>query len=122
MSEEVSKIAAAKSMRQRYLRSLNSSVDMTKSAQKLGKPDASDSTFEWLKQIIRSSSRGILELFKEVDPTNTGKITPIEFKNVINKLNLGLSSYEVNLLLDYCNTTSDGFLNWMSFVNKIQFK
>lgn len=97
-------------------------MDITKSVGKLGKPDAADSTFEWLKQIIRSSSKGVLELFKEADPTNTGKISPIEFKNVINKLNLSLSSYEVNLLLDYCDVNPDGSLNWKSFVNRIQFK
>jgi len=89
---------------------------------KIAKPEASDATFERLKQIIRSSSKGIYELFKEVDIDNSGKISPKEFKAIIQKLNVGLSGYEIDLLLDYCDISDDGYVKWMSFVDRIRFK
>lgn len=98
------------------------SVDTGTRPIKIAKPEASDATFEHLKQIIRSSSSGIYELFKEADPSGIGKVSPKEFKSVINKLNVGLSNYEVDLLLDYCKTFPDGYIDWMSFVDRIRFK
>lgn len=99
-----------------------STSQLSSSLKKTNKQTASENTFEWLKQIIRSSSKGVLELFREIDHSNSGKVSPMEFKTVINKLNLGFSGYEVNLLLDHCDIGSDGYIDWMSFVNRIRFK
>ncbi len=51
---------------------------------------------EKLRQIIRSSSLSFEDIFKKFDEDGNGFISSIEFRNAIRKLNLGLSSREID--------------------------
>lgn len=78
-----------------------------------------NSVFDKLKQYIRSSRNNILELCRQYDTSRIGKITNLEFRNVIKKLNLGLTTIEINQLFDFINVNSDGSVNYESFVNRL---
>jgi hypothetical protein len=78
--------------------------------------------FEKLKQFIRAGRNNIIELFKQADVNQTGRVSAIEFRNVIKKLNLGLTSIEVNQLLDFADIFPDGTVDWKSFINRILLK
>lgn len=82
----------------------------------------SDDVFEKLKLYIRSGNNNIANLCRAVDRNNSGKITCMEFRNVIKKLNLGLTSIEIDQLLDFANINIDGTIDWQSFVNRIVLK
>ena len=51
---------------------------------------------EKLKGILKCSSRPMKEIFDEFNPDGDGQITQVEFRNAIRKLNLGLSSKEID--------------------------
>jgi Ca2+-binding protein (EF-Hand superfamily) len=78
--------------------------------------------FEKLKHYIRAGKKAIVDLFKQADKNNTGKISSVEFKNIIKQLNLGLSSIEINQLFDYVDISGDGYVDWMAFINRILLK
>ena len=49
-----------------------------------------------------------------------GSISNLEFKNALRALNLGFTSKEIDLLLNYINENGDGMINWMDFMRKLQ--
>lgn len=55
--------------------------------------------FEKLRQIIRTSPLNFEQIFKEFDSDGNGFITQTEFRNAIRKLNLGLTSREIDKLM-----------------------
>ena len=68
--------------------------------------------FEKLKQIIRTSSKSFQDIFKEMDSDGNGYISEVEFRNAIRKLNLGLTSREIDQLMRKIDTNSDGKISW----------
>lgn len=75
--------------------------------------------FDKLKLYIRTGKTSIVDLFKEIDQDHTGRVTTLEFRNVIKKLNLGFTSIQINQLLDFADVLSDGTLEYNSFINRI---
>jgi len=55
--------------------------------------------FEKLRQIIRSSTKSFEEIFKDFDTDKNGSISQVEFRNALRKLNLGMTSREMDKLL-----------------------
>lgn len=51
---------------------------------------------EKLKGILKSSARSFEEIFAEMDSDGNGTLSLVEFRNAIRKLNLGLSSREID--------------------------
>ncbi len=51
---------------------------------------------EKMRGILKTSSRPLLEIFNDFDEDGNGVITAIEFRNAIRKLNLGLSSKDID--------------------------
>jgi Ca2+-binding EF-hand superfamily protein len=51
---------------------------------------------EKMRGILKTSSRPLSEIFNDFDEDGNGVITAIEFRNAIRKLNLGLSSKEID--------------------------
>lgn len=50
----------------------------------------------------------------------SGSISNLEFRNALRALNLGFTSKEIDLLLNYINENGDGMINWMDFMRKLQ--
>lgn len=49
-----------------------------------------------MRGIMRTSSRPLQDIFNEFDVDGNGVVTSLEFRNAIRKLNLGLSSKEID--------------------------
>jgi Ca2+-binding protein (EF-Hand superfamily) len=79
-------------------------------------------TFEKLRQHIRSGKINLIDACKEYDPNETGKISIIEFRGALKKLNIGLTSIEVDQLMDFLNVDQKGMVDWKSFVNRMYLK
>jgi hypothetical protein len=76
--------------------------------------------FEKVRQIIRSSSKSFEDIFREFDEDGNGTISQTEFRNAIRKLNLGLSSREIDKLMERIDTNSDGKIDWREFMSKFK--
>jgi len=76
--------------------------------------------FEKLRQIIRASTKSFEDIFKEFDEDKNGFISQVEFRNAIRKLNLGLTSREIDALLAKIDTNSDGRIDWQEFKSKFR--
>ncbi len=75
---------------------------------------------EKLRQIIKSSSQSFDSIFKEFDSDENGFISEVEFRNAIRKLNLGLSSREIDKLMLRIDTNQDGKIDYQEFVAKFK--
>ena len=78
--------------------------------------------FEKFKVHVRSGSKSLYDEFQEIDKNKSGKVSSVEFRNVIKRLKLGLSPIEVNQLLDFANVLPDGSVDWRSFTSRILLK
>jgi Ca2+-binding EF-hand superfamily protein len=57
-----------------------------------------------MKKLVRSSDKSLEEQFLEFDKFNTGFITNLEFRAVMRKLNIGLSTYDIDSVLNVCES------------------
>jgi len=71
-----------------------------------------------LRQIIRSSSQSFEDIFREFDEDKNGTISQVEFRNAIRKLNLGLSSREIDKLM----AKSRFKLRWQNRLERVYLK
>ena len=78
--------------------------------------------FEKLRQIIRSSAKSFEEIFREFDEDKNGYISQVEFRNAIRKLNLGLTSREIDQLMVKIDTNQDGKIDWKEFTAKFKVR
>ena len=76
--------------------------------------------FEKLRQIIRSSSKSFEDIFKEFDEEGNGTISQNEFRNAIRKLNLGLSSREIDKIMEKIDLNGEGKIDWREFMAKFK--
>jgi len=76
--------------------------------------------FEKLRQIIRSSSKSFEDIFREFDEDKNGYISLVEFRNALRKLNLGLTSREIDKLMARIDSNSDGKIDWHEFISKFK--
>jgi hypothetical protein len=51
---------------------------------------------EKMRGIMKTSSRPLQDIFNEFDVDGNGVVTSLEFRNAIRKLNLGLSSKDID--------------------------
>lgn len=57
-------------------------------------------------------------MFKEFDSDGSGEISNLEFKDAFRKLGIGLTSKELDHLLNFCDESGDGIVNWLEFISK----
>lgn len=69
---------------------------------------------------MRASNKSIEQIFKDFDKDGSGHLSNIEFKNVFRGLNIGLTSREIDYLLNYCDESGDGFVDWGEFLRKFK--
>lgn len=75
---------------------------------------------EKIRAIARSSSISFEDIFKRFDEDGNGAITQTEFRNAIRKLNLGLSSREIDKLMSRVDTNADGKIDYREFAAKFK--
>jgi Ca2+-binding EF-hand superfamily protein len=71
-------------------------------------------------KVVQVSPANLEELFKEIDTTGTGKVSSIEFRNAVRKLNLGLTSRAIDGLISRVDSSGDGWINWREFVGNFR--
>jgi EF-hand domain pair len=76
--------------------------------------------FEKLRQIIRSSASSFEDIFKDFDSDGNGYISQVEFRNALRKLNLGVTSREIDKLLQKIDSNQDGKIDWKEFIAKFK--
>lgn len=67
---------------------------------------------------MKTSSRPLQEIFSEFDVDGNGVVTAVEFRNAIRKLNIGLSSKEIDQLMMRIDANSDGMIDYNEFTSK----
>lgn len=75
---------------------------------------------EKLRKILQSSTKSLNQIFREFDEDGNGFVTQVEFRNAIRKLNLGLSSKDIDQLLIKIDTNQDGKIDYSEFMNKFK--
>jgi hypothetical protein len=75
---------------------------------------------EKLRQIMKSSSLTLEDIFKKFDEDGNGWISSVEFRNAIRKLNLGLSSRDIDLIMKRVDMNGDGKIDWREFMGKFK--
>ena len=79
-----------------------------------------DDTVLKVKRILRASSKGLRDIFKDFDTDGSGDISNNEFKNAIRSLKLGLTAREVDMLLNAIDESGDGLINWKEFSKRFE--
>jgi Ca2+-binding EF-hand superfamily protein len=74
-----------------------------------------------LQSLIKASPHNVKDIFAEMDTDSNGKISSVEFRNAIRRLQLGLTSREIDELLRRIDTNNDGQIDFAEFCNKFDF-
>ena len=75
---------------------------------------------EKIRAIARSSGISFEDIFRKFDEDGNGVISQTEFRNAIRRLNLGLSSREIDKLMTRVDTNSDGKIDYKEFITKFK--
>jgi Ca2+-binding EF-hand superfamily protein len=70
--------------------------------------------------MLRATNKNIFEIFKTFDTDGSGELSNLEFKNALRSLNIALTAKEIDLILNYCDNSGDGVVNYREFVEKFQ--
>ena len=67
---------------------------------------------ENIKDILLTSHKTLEQVFTEVDTEKKDAVTNLQFKQAFRKLNVAITSKEIDLLLNYCNFKLETLINW----------
>ena len=73
-----------------------------------------------LFSVLETSAINLETIFSQIDADGSGKISSLEFRNAMRKLNLGLTARDIDQLLLRIDTNNDGQIDWQEF--KARFK
>ena len=79
-----------------------------------------NNVIERLRVIIATSTKSLREIFNEFDEDGNGFITQVEFRNAMRKLNLGITSREMDQVLQQIDNNGDGKIDWLEFSAKFK--
>ena len=77
-----------------------------------------DDPFRRLNSLLRTTSKPLEEVFRELDPQNLGQITESQFRSALRGLNLGLSAVEIDQLVLRSDSAGQNCINWVAFLRK----
>jgi len=77
---------------------------------------------EKFRKIIKSSNMKLRDVFEMFDEDGNGFITPVEFRNAVRKLNLNLTSREIDEIIKVVDRNQDGMIDWQEFADKFKVK
>lgn len=72
-----------------------------------------------LREYLKSTHKNLEEVFQAIDITKCGKVTNLEFKEAIRKLMTGLTSREIDELLNATPMDSDNRISYKDFIRKM---
>ncbi|EAR88078.2 EF-hand protein (macronuclear) [Tetrahymena thermophila SB210] len=76
--------------------------------------------FKRMKNLLFLSNKNILQEFQKVDTSGLGYVSIIEFKNILQNLNLGLSGSDINLIIQFIDPTSSKVCSYKQFLKSIK--
>lgn len=79
-----------------------------------------NNVIERLRVIIAASTKSLQEIFNEFDEDGNGFITQVEFRNALRRLNLGITSREMDQVLQQIDNNGDGKIDWLEFSAKFK--
>lgn len=85
-------------------------------------PITQEQLFTKIKNAVIASGKDIATAFDEIDKNKDGILSTIQFKHVLLKLNLGLSSRELDLTMALICPKDPAIVNWKIFMQKLQLK
>ena len=68
-----------------------------------------------LQSLIKASPISLEDIFKEIDSDESGKLSAVEFRKALRKLNIGLSARDIDNILSRIDTNNDGVIDWQEF-------
>ena len=66
-----------------------------------------NNVIERMRVIIATSSKSIQEIFDEFDEDGNGYVTQVEFRNALRRLGLGITSREIDQVMERIDTNGD---------------
>ena len=69
---------------------------------------------------MKTSPKSLEEVFRAKDVDGNNNLTNIEFRAAIRNLGIGLTSTEIDALLQYCQFDAENKINWVNFIYKFQ--
>lgn len=75
---------------------------------------------EKLRNIVNASTKTLEDIFKEFDSDNNGFISAVEFREALRRLNLGLTSRQIDQVMARLDTNQDGQIDWNEFSSKFK--
>jgi Ca2+-binding EF-hand superfamily protein len=79
-----------------------------------------DDPVKKFKSLLHASPVSLEQVFKDFDTDQDGKISSNEFRKAVRRLNLGLSSRDIDLIIMRCDTNNDGQIDWLEFCKRFQ--
>ena len=67
---------------------------------------------------MKTSTRSLKDIFSEIDTDGNGWISQVEFRNAIRRLNLGLTSKQIDQLIARLDVNGDGKIDYDEFCAK----
>ena len=67
---------------------------------------------ERMRVIIATSSKSIQEIFDEFDEDGNCYVTQVEFRNSLRRLGLGITSREIDQVMERIDTNGDGKIDY----------
>lgn len=75
-----------------------------------------------IRRYLRNSNKNIVQMFREYDPDDTGRITNLEFRQVIRSLNMGLTLQDIDILSALLEMDQNSMVNWRDFAKRLEFR
>jgi hypothetical protein len=73
-----------------------------------------------LRRFMKTSPKSLEEVFREKDVDGNNNLTNIEFRGAIRNLGIGLTSSEIDTLIQFCVSDAENKINWVDFIYKFQ--
>jgi len=75
-----------------------------------------------VREFINASKLTIKQVFQKIDQSGTGTVTNLEFKEGIRKLQIGLTSRQIDELINCVDMNKDGRVDWIEFAGRFKEK
>ena len=72
-----------------------------------------------LKDYLKCTNYSLKQVFEEIDITKCGRVTNLEFKEAIRKLMTGMTSKEIDDLINVTPMGKDGKIDYNLFINSM---
>ena len=85
-------------------------------------PRWKEDALDKLKNIMKISLNSLRTIFDTYDTTMSGKVSIVEFRQCLRKLNLGLTSVEIDQIINKIGLHGVGYIEWKEFLKHFGFQ